>query len=253
LDPKDWNESVVLEDITSAARSMGGIHLFTDVVDMYSFTDGYMELPAKVKYLGQIFIYKPSINKNTSQTNEAYLAEQKKLIEQRTSAPSADFFINNFPTESRNKYGVVYESPSHILSPCKGINTCHLQFKQIDNKLCFNVNSGIVLIEYKKYSENSDGEYIIPDNETYKRALVHYCLYKYNDRMMRSNPSVMVQNERRWNLERFSLLSQRAVAEVNEPTINTLEAIRKNQNKLVGNMNLFETNFSNYGNPINGI
>lgn len=246
LDPNLWNESTVLEHSLKAARKMGSIHLYSDKLEYYTFDNYKFTYPKNMKYLGQVFIYNSSINKPTA-TNQILLDELQRL----TLAPHPEYFITHAPstTRSRNKWALVYDNPG-VMTPCMNIGSCFLQMKNHQEYAELNVCSGLVMLSYKEYAVNTDGEYMIPDNENYKEALTHYVMYKYYDGKIKADASQENTRERSWHLQRYAILSAKAVAEVNEPTENQLESIRKNQNKLLGGLNMAERGFIQFGTPV---
>ena len=245
LDPALWNESTVLEWALKATRKMGGIHLYRDIVEYFEIKNFKATIPESLKYLGQIFIYLPSINKDNIN-----LATEIEEIERKTLAPNPSYFVTHAPLQGivTKKWKVVYETPG-LLVPCMSIGTCFMQYKNHQEYLEFNIRTGIIMMSYKQYAQDNEGEYLIPDNENYKEALNHYIMYKVYDGKIKASPTKENMSERSWHLNRYNFLAAKAVGEINRPTEAQLENLRKNSLKMIGNLNLYEKGFINFGTP----
>lgn len=245
LDPALWNESTVLEWALKATRKMGGINLYKDNIEYFEIKDFKLQLPDTLKYLGQIFVYLPSINKN-----HINLQADIEEIEKKTLAPSPSYFVTHAPLDGivTKKWKVVYESPGLIV-PCMNIGTCFLQYKNHHDYLQFNIRNAIIMMNYKEYAQSEEGEYLIPDNENYKEALTHYIMYKIYDGKIKASPTKENMSERSWHLTRYNFLQAKAIGEINKPTEAQLENLRKNSLKMIGNLNLYEKGFMTFGTP----
>ncbi len=245
LDPSLWNESTVLEWALKATRKMGGISLYKDKTDFLLIEDFKLQLPKTLKHLGQIFVYLPTVNKPDIDV-DAVIEE----IRQKTLAPNPSYFVTHAPLQGMvaKRWKVVYDTPG-VLAPCSGIASCFLQYKNHREYLNFNICSGIVMVNYKEYAQDGEGEYLIPDNETYKEALIHYIMYKIYDGKIKAYPTKENINERQWHLQRYSFLQAKAVGEINEPTEAQLENLKKQSQKMIGNLNLYERGFMTFGTP----
>ena len=239
LDPKNWNESVVLEWAIKAAKKMGSIHSLTADWILMEYDNGCFDLPREVESISQIFIFK-----NPNKTYDQLVDE----IRQRTSAPNADFFIQ-YAMGDKNTWKSVYQAVTPIINQCTGIDSCYAQYYENNNHVRLNIQKGVVLVIYKKYATDSEGELEIPDNENYKEAINHYILYNYYDGLCNVEANQINMTQRKWHLDRFDFLQRKAIGEVNEPTEGQLENMRKYRNKLPGTLNMFEKGFVPFGTP----
>lgn len=235
LDPNEFNESVVLERAMSAALSIGGVHLYTDKWALFEFTNYCFDLPADLKMLGQVFYY--------TGTDKTLVQVKAELLKQMPQS-SVDYLVNNYINrKGSNLWRSVYESTAPTLSPCTGIKGCFVQFKNENKHLSTNIPKGVFLVTYKALSEDEEGEYLIPDLEEYKSALIHYVMYKHYDKLCNVEASNANMTQRKWHLERYDFKKKQACAKVNEPTLNQYENLRKYRNKMITN-NQFERGFT---------
>ena len=113
-----------------------------------------------------------------------------------------------------------------------------------DNTITSTLREGLLLIAYKAYP-CVDGDMMIPDNEDYKEAITHYCLYRfYTTKAILSEEAAY--RERDWHLARFHTLAMKA-RNLNLPDIDTLENIGNYRNRLYNRKNYYDMLFSNMG------
>lgn len=121
---------------------------------------------------------------------------------------------------------------------------CRMEYTLDANSiLVSNLLEGDILISYKKLPKDSRGDLLIPDNEDFKEAIFHFCMYRYFLAKSVLNEQSSRQ-ERDWHLKRYSVLAHKSKS-LNLPSLGKLENMKNAHNRLVPRTNRFESFFSN--------
>ena len=249
MDPGSWNESTALEWAIQASRKLGGHKSFAQRQVFYEYDNYRLTKADDYKTLNQIFYYKPSRANSTAQ-NAAMLEYVKRITDsphpERLSTAAAN-------PDLANPWKAMHMSTSTFLIPCKRSNSkqCAYEFIEEATHFAMPIKSGIVSINYLAYN-TKDGEFLIPDTPSYREAIVSYILYRMYDSKVNADPKDQsLQQQRMWYMNRFGFLTTKAKGEVNAPTINELENLLQNRNKMVSRSDQFESGFTNLNKPQN--
>lgn len=157
--------------------------------------------------------------------------------------PSSNSFLSTI-TETESIF------PSNVYFPqvesCIG---CTHEYS-IDPSMCMTttLRQGLVYISYLTWVTDSDGRYLIPDDENLKEALFHYCMYRYH---MSRIPTKENESRMTFHLKQYELLKAKAQANLNQPTVDQMENIKNMTSRLVPRTNRFEGFFSQLTNKEN--
>lgn len=263
LDSTLWNESTMTEWAIRAVRKVGSSVMLQDKFALANIVDHKFQLPSDFKYINQI-IYNTRSAVGHIVTDEElkrrlemmYGVTQESSISLRTG-----LIINNQPQEE-------WLPLKAATSTFAGIDACvNLNGSGVcDGKYCeheysidptgivtTSLKKGIVIISYKAYPTDMNNDVLIPDNESLKESIVHYLLYYYY--MININKvsgGIEMQRlyvqERAFHLKQFELLKTKAAAELNEPSIDQMENIKRNRDRLVPRDNQWRSMFSHLSN-----
>jgi len=108
------------------------------------------------------------------------------------------------------------------------------------------LEEGCIIILYKGYPLDEDGDLLIPDSQDLKDALLHYMLFKYwmSKYSMKEEGAESRMN---FHLQMYSTLSKKC-QHLNNPDVNQLETISGLWNRLIAPTNRFDNLFTTLGN-----
>lgn len=92
--------------------------------------------------------------------------------------------------------------------------------------------NGYLLVSYLSYPVDKNGDALIPDDENLKEALMHYVYYRVYLAKSFMHEQNAIQ-EREYHLQRFHILGQKAVGDLNSPTLGVMENIKNDRNRLL--------------------
>jgi hypothetical protein len=249
MNPDNWNESAALEWAIQASRKIGGHKSFAQRQVFYEYDNYQLTKPEDYKTLIQIFYYLPSQTSSASQN--ATLLEYVKRV---TDSPNPESLSKTAANaDLANPWKTMHLSTSSFITPCKrsGNKKCAYEFIEQPTHFMMPVKSGIVSINYLGYNVK-DGEFLIPDTPSYREAILSYIMYRlYDSKVNADSKDQSLQQQRMWYLTRFGFLVTKAKGEVNAPTVNELENLLQNRNKLIPRSDQFETGFTNLNKPQN--
>jgi hypothetical protein len=132
------------------------------------------------------------------------------------------------------------------MSACTTLNKCFFQYRQNGNHLEFNFKSGVIALAYLSYAQDldGDGEYMIPDEENTKDAVVEYIRYKLADVDCSLDYSRENVEKRAYHLMRYGHVAKRAKGALNTPTEGQLMAFENQRKKIIPS-----TGFVDFGMP----
>jgi hypothetical protein len=116
--------------------------------------------------------------------------------------------------------------------------SCENQYTIDENLiLTSNLKDAYIIVSYKAYTKNEDGECLIPDDEDLKDSLFHYCLYRYFTSKIVSiadkNMFRLYREQQLFHLSQFELLKTKFAGKSNSPNLDQLENIRRENNRLL--------------------
>lgn len=238
LDSKEWNEANMLEWAFRALRKNKATTVYTTKVAFRNCIDHKFPLPSDLKFLNQI-AYRIC-------TQEDLIEEVKEVL-----GLNADEFANSSIPYSAvvNLYNAGFRrwTPLRLSSsPFASSIHCHVGIPPtpkcehdytVDETLTVttSLKEGQILISYLAYPQTEDGEALIPDNADLKDAIMHYCLYRhYMSKSLKAmGTDQFADNQRSWHLSMYETLSAKAAGDSKLPTINQLENMKRQGNRLV--------------------
>lgn len=223
LDDRYWNDSIILENATRAYRQMNIVDKWEPKVVELDLVDHKATLPKDYKELIQIAY------KHTTSADNATSPWYAMRLSSNT--------IFNYNCGSN------CTCTTDNCSNCSG--TCPHEYTVYNDTITSTLRNGTLLVSYFAYPIDTNGDHLIPDDETLKEAIFHYILYKYwlqKDLMKETGASERMQ----FHLQMWSVLSKKAQS-LNLPSLGQLENIRANRSKLVSNPNAFDTFFATIG------
>lgn len=110
--------------------------------------------------------------------------------------------------------------------------------------------SGELFLEYLAYPINSDGEFIMVDDEIVKEAVLNYVLWKYwlSKSLMKEEGAAQRASEHR---QLYTVYAGKCLS-ISLPDVGSMENIKNRYNHLLGNQNLFNSLFTNLNEQENG-
>ena len=119
--------------------------------------------------------------------------------------------------------------------------------------LTTDIRKGILAVSYKCFPKDDKEEYLMPDDEDLKEALLYYCLYrialsKLSGGTIDKDMLRFYQSERNQNLKMFETLKTKYVGKSNTPDTGKIENIKRMTNRLVPRSNAFRSFFSKLNN-----
>lgn len=214
IDAKYWNEAKILEWAVQGFRQLNITASLMDKVESAAVANHKFKLPLDFKYLTQISDVTVSVDGTVC------------------------------PTPMR-----LTSNPYHTSICCPTTITyctnCLHEYSV--NELLIattTLKEGTVMIAYKAYPTNN-GDFLIPDDDVIKQALLYYVLYmywlsKYNMKEDGAEQRV------KYFLDMWSTLSKKA-HNIDLPSIGQLENIKNQHNSLVPRSNKFDQLFTTLG------
>jgi hypothetical protein len=128
-----------------------------------------------------------------------------------------------------------------IVNPC---NNCKADYSMDHNLvLTASASTGDIYLEYLAYPTTEEGEFLIPDDERVKEAILNYVLWKYwlSKSLMKEDGA---ESRAEYFRNLWTMYSGKAMS-VSLPDIGQLENIKNRWNHLVGRQDLYQSLFMN--------
>ena len=113
------------------------------------------------------------------------------------------------------------------------------------------MKEGCILISYMCYPKDDSGLLLIPDDPDVKEAIFNYVMYRYwLTKVISSgamNRNAKAESKDHWNM--YKLIAGTAAGNLNMPTLDQLENLRKQSNRLVPKAERYDSFFINLSNP----
>jgi len=93
------------------------------------------------------------------------------------------------------------------------------------NCLTTTLRDGIIIIAYRRRVSDANGDFLIPDNEDLKEAIVHYVLYRHwlkRLSMKEAGSEALV----RFHKSEYNLQKMKAIGDLNMPSLDEMENIK---------------------------
>jgi hypothetical protein len=246
LESSEFSESKFREWAAEAYLSSQISCKYSDKVILQLVEEHKATMPRDMKYLNQI-MYKEKLD--SDEINE--IKEQINLIPESIVANPDALATRAFNTMRKyNTWKPLRQSTSSFIKTVDSnlniVNAptycCDHEFT-IDYSRCLTTTlpQGYILVSYKGIIQ-SDGNILIPNNESLKNALFHYCLYMHwmSKSLLKEQGSIQ---EREWHLQRYAYLIKKAVGEINMPSLNQLENLKNQSIKMKSSFNDFANGF----------
>jgi hypothetical protein len=239
IDERYWNETIMLELATKAARSMQLSSMLEEKVSLVELKDHKAQLPDCIRYLVQVAL----IQDHGCLTS---IADSQDLPENSSWCISS----------ASGKHSLVpmrlASSPFHLklAATYSNCNNCKYEFSVSPSLvLTSNVNCGKLLVSYLAFPTDEEGNALIPDDEDVKTAIMHYVLYMY----WLSKMSMKEQGAERlveFHLRQYQIASLKS-KNLMLPDTNEMENIKNIRNRLVPRTNQFDSFFTKLNNQEN--
>lgn len=222
IDDRYWNEAKMLEWATKGLRQLNLEIKFETCVHKTTLVDYKASLPLDLKYIIQVAYQADTLlNTNTLST--------PRLMRLQSSAFNRSLCFSEVTLQCSDCNQEFSVSPSMVLTST--------------------LKEGTISVAYLKFPTDEDGYALIPDDETVKEAIKHFCLYQYwmSKYTMKEDGA---DNRMQFHYSMWSTLSKKALT-LNSPDTNTMENIKNNFNRLVPRSNQADSFFLNLGNKEN--
>lgn len=250
LDSTMWNQKTMTEWILKGLRKTASDSILKDTI-YYAIVENHkVKLPTDLKYINQIVYYAGS--NTTKESLVDILKEQLRrevlptnlILTLQANTKWSPLKLNNSPFAN-----MLFCDP---ISEC--LNCEHEYTVDESMILTTDIKKGIIVISYKAYPKDDSDEYLMPDDEDLKEALMYYCMYRYylsklsgvamNDKSLLN----FYIQERQMCLKMFETLKAKYVGNSNQPTIDQIENIRKMRDRLVPRTDGYNKLFTNLNN-----
>ncbi len=260
IDSIDWDEGRMLEWATKGLRKINLPAKYEDVVTFVSVHDHVGMLPKDIKYINQMF-YKLSDSSVTDEeliqliNEQLGITEDKPFYEHMAYPDSLATRMLDLNTQNMWFKPLRKNDGTFGVSPCAEgkvpFNRCDHQYTLYGKEgIQTSFRNGCVLLSYKRYIKDCDGYDLVPDNENLKEALFHYCMYRWwMSRMTYKEEGS--ERQMSYHLQQYQVLVRRSVAELNTPSIDTMENIKNYRDRLIPRTNFYDNGFSQLSNREN--
>jgi len=242
-----WDETRMREWAIKALRKFELPDKYHIKVALLQITEHKVELPEDARYVESLF-FKQDIPSSALDD----LKDVMNLKSESTN-PSLKYIqdVNSLPTNAFQTYFKEHNSmgwalmrrtnnsflptitTSYSIFPQNTISFCEQEYTiDIEGCITTTAKDGYILLSYLAFTEDDQGNSLIPDNETLKEAIFHYCMYRF----WMSRSTIKEQGsiqERNFHLKQFELLKRKAIAQINMPDEDQMESIKNFTNRLV--------------------
>lgn len=242
IDDRYWNETKMTEWLAHGYRQLGIEDALVDKVHATELVNHKATLPSDFKYLTQV-AYKLTDPECCDNVKNAQDLPENSELNLFTNLHSKDWQamrLNSSPFAN----AVCYNKQMMNCTSC--VHEFTISPSLI---ITATLKHAPILIAYKAYAVDEEGNMLIPDDETLKEGLLHYALYRYwmmKAQMKEQGSGDMMQfHLKMWN--HFALKSTK----LNLPDINQLENLKAQHNKLFPKDHRFQELFSTLSNMTN--
>ncbi len=205
MDNRYWNETKMLEWVIKGYRSMKLEDKFVQKTFVGTLDSHKLQLPSDLKHIVVVAL------KNGDTI--------------RALTPASSLLLTN----------------TCLVNPCQN---CKSEYNMDYNLVLTATNAtGDIYVEYLAYPTNEEGEFLIPDDERIKEALINYVLWKYwLSKSLMKEDGAEARTEYFRNL--WTMYSGKAMS-VSLPDVGQLENIKNRWNHLVGRQYAYDSLFTN--------
>lgn len=249
----EWDSDIMLEWANKGYRSLNLPAKFEDVIEFVEVNNHVGQFPDCMIHLNQMFY------KREDEFNEEWL---KKIGEITGITPNKPFY--KWLPYSKEFHQRIFDLMrlSYHFRPLRrtgsvfGIIPCNQDVPQVGCHDLYSVEGcyfkttfrkGCVVISYKKHVTDEDGLDMVPDNESLKMALFHFCMYRWfmQRMMMKEDGAGNIMN---FHKQEFLTYSKKAKADLTSPDLDEMENIKNTMSRLVPRSNFYDRGFFNFSN-----
>ena len=236
MDDRYYNETNVLEWAAQGLQKLRVTPKMEEKLYVTNIEDYSAKLPTDFKYLNQI-AYKENMY-----TDVDILAPVNNIEGALTASSSVIFSsgINWRPMRLATSLASVNQN----LAKCSHcLHTFTISSSGVINT---SLESGCLLVFYKGYPTNEEGDLLIPDSQDLKDALLHWILHNYwlSRYIMKEDGAESRMKE---HLQMYSTAAHKC-QHLNNPDASQMEVIAGLWNRLVSPTNRFGNLFTTLGN-----
>jgi len=265
IDEQYWDENAMKEWAIKGFRKMQLPLKFVQKVAVVPITSHKGTLPECAAHITHA-----ACKTNLASTD---LAELERIIgsdnSERLSSELAQRASESIYNLYRNSWKAIRPSTNSFLKTvyCESIipaslnptendqykftSDCELEYHVDPNGvITTSFKTGLLFVSYLAHTTDTDGDILIPDDETLKEAIMHYCMYRYwlSKSFMHEEAST---RERDWHLQRYQILKLSAIGNLNLPSVGQLENIKNMTNRILPDTNQYNRFFYELGRPEN--
>lgn len=277
IDPLYWNEDHMHEWAIKGYRKMKIRPALQEEICILEVTDHKAVLPSDLRYINQI-VYRTDLTENELD----YIKRELNLEEGNgvTTDPNISLSHMSNPEgiplavlntalgalnswlpmrASTNTFmktalfsDLAFQLPqvdNQLTSSAAILNTPRVQEYTVDPNLCLTttVPNGLIMVSYLKYAVDDCGDTLIPDSEDLKDALFHYCLYRYwmSKAIIKEESAERLRD---YHLTMYATLKTKVVGDMNMPTLDEMENLRRIQARIIPSSHDYNTYFTGLNN-----
>ena len=127
---------------------------------------------------------------------------------------------------------------------------CEQTYALTDTCITTSFKDGFILMAYLGYPTDKEGNILIPDDVEVIEAISHYVLYKYwiSKAQLKEESTFQLAA---YHLGQYQTLKTKATAKITAPTVDQLENILKQRNRLIPSTNHYSSFFANLNSKVN--
>lgn len=245
IDDRYYNETFALEWAAQGLQKLNIIPKLEDKVFVTNIENHKAQLPEDFHYLIQI-AYRQDLLPPTTYIYAPIDAYLPNLF--------GKYFTNLIPV---NGLPGVKWLPLRLATTSASVNKDLLACNKCNHTftvsptgvITTSIEEGCIMVYYKGYPTDAEGELLIPDHQDVKEALLHYVLYNYwlSKYMMKEEGA---ESRVQFHLSRFNQLGKKA-QNLNLPDVGELENIAAIWNRLHDSTSRFDNLFTTLGNKEN--
>ena len=234
IDDRYYNETTALEWAAQGLQRLRVTPKMEEKLYVTNVVDFTANLPSDFKYLIQI-----AYKENTYTDNSGVI-----LVSNINEAVNYQAIFSSGNHWKPIRQATSSASINRELTKCS--NCAHTFSISANGVISTSLEEGCIIVMYKGYPLDEEGDILIPDSQDLKDAILHYVLFKY----WLSRYSMKEEGaESRMNFHREmnSTLSHKC-QHLNNPDVSQLETISALWNRLISPTNRFENLFTTLGN-----
>ena len=277
IDPLYWNEDHMHEWAIRGYRKMKMRPALQEDVVILEILEHKALLPSNLRYINQI-VYRDDLTSSQLDFIRRELnLEAGNLV---TTPPNASLIhmsnpdgipikvlntalgtINSWKPmrASTNTYmktalfsDISFQLPqvdNQFTTTFNSLSTARLQEYTVDpgNCLTSTLPQGLIMVSFLRYAVDDCGDTLIPDSEDLKDALFHFCMYRYwmSKAIIKEESAERLRD---YHLQMYAVLKTKVVGDMNMPTLDEMENLKRLQKRIIPSSNDYSTFFTGLNN-----